>query len=99
MAGTSKTVRSLARACGAAPRGDGLYVPRVLRFADLAELTPRLLRMSAAERAGLPGVSVARQLAAGALVLEAVLELSGVDELSVCPWRCARASSCVSWTG
>ncbi|WP_151525768.1 Ppx/GppA phosphatase family protein [Serinicoccus kebangsaanensis] len=88
VAGSSKTVRSLARACGAAPRGDGLYVPRVLRFEDLAELTPRLLTMTAAERAALPGVSAsrARQLAAGALVLEAVLELSGVDELSVSPW-------------
>lgn len=86
--GSSKTVRSLARACGAAPRGDGPYVPRVLRLEDLAELTPRLLRMTAAERAGLPGVSAsrARQLAAGALVLEAVLELSGVEELAVCPW-------------
>ena len=88
VAGSSKTVRSLARACGAAPRGEGLYVPRVLRFADLAELTPRLLTMTAAQRAELPGVSAsrARQLAAGALVLEAVLELSGVDELSVSPW-------------
>lgn len=88
VAGSSKTVRSLARACGAAPRGDGLYVPRVLRFADLAELTPRLLGMSAAERAQLPGVSAsrARQLAGGALVLEAVLELSGVESLSVSPW-------------
>ncbi|ANS78835.1 Exopolyphosphatase [Serinicoccus hydrothermalis] len=88
VAGSSKTVRSLARACGAAPRGEGLYVPRVLRFEDLAELTPRLLRMTAAQRAGLPGVSASRahQLAAGALVLEAVLELSGVDELAVSPW-------------
>lgn len=88
VAGSSKTVRSLARACGAAPRGDGLYVYRTLRRDDLAELTPRLVRMTAAQRAELPGVSAsrARQLAAGALVLEAVLDLTGIDELAVSPW-------------
>lgn len=88
VAGSSKTVRSLARACGAAPRADGAYVPRTLRRDDLAELTPRLVQMSAAERAGLPGVSGsrARQLAAGALVLEAVLDLADIEELAVCPW-------------
>ena len=88
VAGSSKTVRSLARACGAAPRADGLYVPRTLRRSDLAELTPRLVRMTAAERADLPGVSAsrARQLAAGALVLEAVLDLTDIEELSVSPW-------------
>ena len=88
VAGSSKTVRSLARACGAAPRADGVYVPRTLRRSDLAELTPRLVRMTAAERADLPGVSAsrARQLAAGALVLEAVLDLTDIEELAVSPW-------------
>lgn len=87
-AGSSKTVRSLARACGAAPRGEGLFVPRLLRRDDLAELAPRLVRMSAAERADLPGVSAsrARQLGAGALVLEAVMDLADIDELSISPW-------------
>jgi exopolyphosphatase/guanosine-5'-triphosphate,3'-diphosphate pyrophosphatase len=88
VAGSSKTVRSLARACGAAPRGDGLFVPRTLRRDDLAALTPRLVSMTAAQRAALPGVSAsrARQLAAGALVLEAVLDLVDIDELAVSPW-------------
>lgn len=86
--GTSKTIRSLARACGAAPRADGPYVPRSLGRADLAELVPRLARMTAAERASLPGVSAARapQLLAGALVVEAALDLLGVETLSICPW-------------
>ncbi len=86
--GTSKTIRSLARACGAAPRGDGPYVPRTLRRADLADLVPRLATMTAAERVELPGVSAARapQLLAGAVVVEAALDLLGVEALSICPW-------------
>lgn len=86
--GSSKTIRSLARACGAAPRAEGIYRPRSLRRADLADLTPRLARMTAAERSSLPGVSVERapQLLAGAVVLEAVLDLAGIEELAICPW-------------
>lgn len=86
--GSSKTIRSLARACGAAPRADGIYVPRCLRRDDLAALVPRLAGMSAAERAGLPGVSASRapQLLAGAVVLDAVLDLAGIEELAISPW-------------
>lgn len=86
--GSSKTIRSLARACGAAPRGDGIYVPRTLRRDDLAELTGRLASMSAKERAELPGVSASRapQLLAGAIVLDAVLDLAGIEELAISPW-------------
>lgn len=86
--GSSKVIRSLARACGAAPRADGIYVPRHLRREDLVELTPRLAQMTATERATLPGVSVDRapQLLAGAVVLEAVLDLAGIEELAICPW-------------
>lgn len=86
--GTSKTVRSLARVCGAAPRGEGPYVPRTLSLADLSELVPRLARTTAAERARLPGVSAARapQLLAGALVVESAMELLGTESLTVCPW-------------
>jgi exopolyphosphatase / guanosine-5'-triphosphate,3'-diphosphate pyrophosphatase len=86
--GTSKTIRSLARVCGAAPRGEGPYVPRTLGRADLAELVPRLARMTATERASLPGVSAARapQLLAGAVVVEAALDLLGIETLSICPW-------------
>ncbi len=86
--GSSKTMRSLARVAGAAPSSDGPYVTRVLRRDDLAAWVPRLARTSAAERAGLPGVSPgrARQLLAGALVAHAVMELLDVDGLQVCPW-------------
>lgn len=86
--GTSKTIRSLARICGAAPKADGPYVSRTLTQADLAELVPRLAQMTAAQRGELPGVSQARaaQVLAGAIVVEAALELSGIDTLEVCPW-------------
>ncbi|MDO5739216.1 MAG: Ppx/GppA phosphatase family protein [Ornithinimicrobium sp.] len=86
--GTSKTIRSLARAMGAAPRGEGPYVARSLTLEDVSDLVSRLAIMPAAARASLPGVSVARapQLLAGAVVAEAAMELLGVDALSVCPW-------------
>jgi exopolyphosphatase/guanosine-5'-triphosphate,3'-diphosphate pyrophosphatase len=86
--GTSKTIRSLARVCGAAPRGEGPYVPRTLSRRDLGRLVPRLASLSAVERAELPGVSASRasQLLAGAVVIESAMELLGVDLLDICPW-------------
>ena len=86
--GTSKTIRSLARVLGAAPRGDGPRVDRVLERDALGDLVPRLAGMTAAQRAQLPGVSVsrARQLLAGAMVVHGAMELLGVDRLDLCPW-------------
>ncbi|TWE06919.1 Ppx/GppA phosphatase family protein [Rudaeicoccus suwonensis] len=86
--GTSKTIRSLARLCGAAPSGQGPYVDRSLDRSALAELVPQLSVMSAAERAELPGVSVSRsrQLLAGAIVVEAAMDLLDVPRLDLCPW-------------
>jgi exopolyphosphatase/guanosine-5'-triphosphate,3'-diphosphate pyrophosphatase len=85
---TSKTFRSLARICGAAPSEQGPYVPRSLNRDDLAEWTPKLIKMTAAERASLPGVSAGRstQLVAGALVADAVMDLFDLTSLEVCPW-------------
>ncbi|GAB3816719.1 Ppx/GppA phosphatase family protein [Kribbella italica] len=85
---TSKTFRSLARICGAAPSDDGPYVARSLHRDDLTDWVPKLIAMTAAERADLPGVSVGRstQLVAGALVADAVMDLFDVSSLEVCPW-------------
>ena len=85
---TSKTFRSLARVCGAAPSAGGIFVQRVLPAAALGETLPRLGRMTAAERAQLPGVSADRaaQLLAGALVADAVMGIFGIEELEICPW-------------
>jgi len=86
--GTSKTFRQLARIAGAAPSGEGPYVKRALRHADVAGLAERLPTMSQAERAKLPGVSESRvaQLPAGAIVADAVFDLLGVDQVELCPW-------------
>ncbi len=85
---TSKTFRSLARVCGAAPSAEGLLVRRVLRADALAEVIEKLVVMSPDELAGLPGVSSSRshQLVAGALVADAVMDLFGLSELEICPW-------------
>lgn len=86
--GTSKTLRSLARVCGAAPSSEGPHVTRVLRRDALAQALPRLTGLTTAERAALPGVSTERasQLVAGALVADAAMDLLGVDELLLSPW-------------
>ncbi|CAM3521223.1 Ppx/GppA phosphatase family protein [Streptomyces albus] len=82
---TSKTFKQLARVAGGPARGgEG----RVLSRTALQERVPGLVAMPAAERAGLPGVSQgrARQLAAGALVAEGVMDLFRVAEAEICPW-------------
>ena len=85
---TSKTFRSLARICGAAPSGEGLFVRRVLLAPDLEKWIPRLLEMKTDEIAELPGVSGSRahQVVAGALVAAAVLDIFDLEELEICPW-------------
>src|SRR5690349_9011073 len=86
--GTSKTMRSLARIAGAAPRAEGPFVPRTLSRDDLRQIVARVGRLDAAARSQLPGVSEgrARQLYAGALVAEAALDLLQVEQLDICPW-------------
>jgi exopolyphosphatase/guanosine-5'-triphosphate,3'-diphosphate pyrophosphatase len=85
---TSKTFRSLARICGAAPSGEGSLVRRVLDAEALHETIPKLLEMSPEEVADLPGVSPSRahQIVAGALVAEALMDLFDLAELEICPW-------------
>lgn len=85
---TSKTFRSLARICGAAPSAEGPYVRRILPRDELSAWLPKLAEMPIAERAELPGVSEARaqQLVAGALVADAVMDLFELPDLEICPW-------------
>jgi exopolyphosphatase/guanosine-5'-triphosphate,3'-diphosphate pyrophosphatase len=85
---TSKTFRQLARITGAAPSSDGPYVKRILRHGDVQNLAERLARTSVAARAQLPGVSRLRapQLAAGAIVADAAMDLFQLPELEICPW-------------
>jgi exopolyphosphatase/guanosine-5'-triphosphate,3'-diphosphate pyrophosphatase len=85
---TSKTFKQLARIAGAAPSSEGPYVARSLSREDMADWAAKLTTMEAAERAQLSGVSEGRaaQLAAGALVADATMDLFEVERLDVCPW-------------
>jgi exopolyphosphatase / guanosine-5'-triphosphate,3'-diphosphate pyrophosphatase len=85
---TSKTFRSLARICGAAGSKEGPYVRRTLLRDELATRLPELTAMTPKQIAKLPGVGTTRahQVAAGAVVADAVLDLFDLPELEVCPW-------------
>ncbi len=85
---TSKTFRQLARVAGAAASSEGLYVKRVLKHTDVTGLAERLPQLTAAERCELPGVSQGRahQLAAGAIVADAAMDLLNLPVLEICPW-------------
>jgi len=85
---TSKTFRQLARIAGAAPSAEGPYVRRAVSHTDVTDLAKRLASMSLEQRTSLPGVSLVRaqQLAAGALVADAAMDLFGLPELEICPW-------------
>ena len=85
---TSKTFRSLARICGAAPSSDGDFVSRTLTADDLTKRIPKLLEMDDDEISDLPGVSSSRshQMVAGALVADAVLDIFDLPQLEICPW-------------
>jgi exopolyphosphatase / guanosine-5'-triphosphate,3'-diphosphate pyrophosphatase len=87
-AATSKTFRSLARICGAAPAGEGALVPRTLPHDQLSTWIPKLVAMSGDQLAVLPGVSPSRahQIVPGALVAEACMDIFGLEELEICPW-------------
>ncbi len=87
-AATSKTFRSLARICGAAPSADGSLVPRTLPLAALRHWIPKLISMAPDELAALPGVSPSRthQIVPGALVAEACMDIFDLAELEICPW-------------
>ncbi|WP_435742802.1 Ppx/GppA phosphatase family protein [Nocardioides sp. SYSU DS0663] len=87
-AATSKTFRSLARICGAAPSGDGLLVPRSLPLDALCDWLPKLAGMDHDALADLPGVSPSRthQILPGALVAEACMDIFDLAELEICPW-------------
>lgn len=85
---TSKTFRSLARICGAAPSAEGPHVKRLLPAQDLAEWLPKIAAMTHEQVAALPGVSAERahQVLAGAIVAEAVLDIFELEALEICPW-------------
>jgi exopolyphosphatase / guanosine-5'-triphosphate,3'-diphosphate pyrophosphatase len=84
---TSKTFKQLARLAGT-KTGKGRDTRRVLRRTDLKSVIPRLAAMSPAKRAALPGVAAtrARQILAGAIIADTVMDVLGVHEVDICPW-------------
>lgn len=85
---TSKTFRSLARLGGAAPYSKGPRVRRTLSAEQLADILPRIAKLTAAQRGALDGVSPSRahQLLAGAVVAESAMAVFGVAAVEICPW-------------
>ncbi|HEY2639406.1 MAG TPA: Ppx/GppA phosphatase family protein [Streptosporangiaceae bacterium] len=85
---TSKTFRQLARIAGAAASNEGPYVRRTLKRTDVTAIAERLSHMTTAERIAMPGVSEGRaqQLAAGAVVADAAMDLLNLPVLEICPW-------------
>ncbi len=85
---TSKTFRQLSRIAGAAPSNEGPYTRRILKHADVTGIAERLAQATVAERMQMPGVSAGRagQLAAGAIVADAAMDLLNLPVLEICPW-------------
>jgi exopolyphosphatase/guanosine-5'-triphosphate,3'-diphosphate pyrophosphatase len=85
---TSKTFRQLARIAGAAASSEGPYVKRVIKHTDVIAIAERLAQTTVSERTAMPGVSEGRagQLAAGAIVADAAMDLFGLPILEICPW-------------
>ncbi|TLS47882.1 Ppx/GppA family phosphatase [Streptomyces montanus] len=106
---TSRTFQQLGRLCGAPPGRQGPFTPRGMTRADLRRAVDRLAELSAAERAGLPGISAARsgQSLAGAIVAHTTMKLMGIDEVTICPWalregvmlRCIEDGNAEWWDG
>jgi exopolyphosphatase/guanosine-5'-triphosphate,3'-diphosphate pyrophosphatase len=87
-AATSKTFKQLARLAGAARQRRGPFPERVLRYDDMRANVRLLQDLPVAERANLRGVSSsrARQILAGAVVVEETMAAFGLDRVQICPW-------------
>lgn len=85
---TSKTFKQLARLAGAPPQRKGPFVRRRLARRDVHSWIPRLVKIPAAQRIKLRGVSAAwgRQIVAGAVLAELTMATFDIDSLEVCPW-------------
>lgn len=85
---TSKTFRSLARLAGMQRDVLGAGQRYRMRLAQLDDWTPRLARLSSADRTVLPGIGPrrARQIVAGAVVAAEAMRALRVSEVEICPW-------------
>ncbi|WP_433472409.1 hypothetical protein ACQPZP_26405 [Spirillospora sp. CA-142024] len=85
---TSKTFTQLARLCGAPKAKAGPYRQRHLHRDELHPWIPKLAKLRDKERARLRGVKATRahQILAGAIVAEGIMDVLGLDRLTICPW-------------
>ncbi|MFD7436201.1 Ppx/GppA family phosphatase [Streptomyces sp. NPDC059861] len=85
---TSRTFQQLGRLCGAVPGREGPFVERQLRRADLRAAMTRLAALPPTERAQLPGISAPRagQSLAGAVIGHTAMKVTGLKNVTVCPW-------------
>ncbi|MEV7991989.1 Ppx/GppA family phosphatase [Streptomyces sp. NPDC086077] len=85
---TSRTFQQLGRLCGAVPGREGPFVERELRRADLRAAMTRLAALPPTERAQLPGISAPRagQSLAGAVIGHTAMKVTGLKNVTVCPW-------------
>ncbi|GLJ62606.1 hypothetical protein GCM10017576_27370 [Microbacterium barkeri] len=88
VAGSSKTIRSLARLAGHPMTGWSGSPRMVLRRDLLGSWILVLARVPADARRELPGITADRtfQITAGAVVLHEAMGALGIDELEVSPW-------------
>jgi exopolyphosphatase/guanosine-5'-triphosphate,3'-diphosphate pyrophosphatase len=84
---TSKTFKQLARLAGS-NSGSGTRARRVLRRRHLKGLAGRLAGLNPEQRAALPGVvpSRSRQILAGAIIADALLDTFDLPQVEICPW-------------
>ena len=88
VAGSSKTIRSLARLVGYKRSGWGGADRWMLPQQELESWIPVLARVPATARQELPGITPERtfQITAGAVVLNEAMKALDVSELEVSPW-------------
>jgi exopolyphosphatase/guanosine-5'-triphosphate,3'-diphosphate pyrophosphatase len=81
--GTAFALAGLAARMTSSPSGGP---PKALSFRALCDVEKKLLTLTAAERSKLPGVDPRRAdtIIAGAILLRSILELSGVDQATLC---------------
>ena len=83
---TSGTAFALAAVGARILNGQSGSPPKTLSFRMLCDLEKRLLSLTLAERSKLPGLDPRRAdtIVPGAILMRAVLELSGVDQATLC---------------
>ncbi|KFI71342.1 Exopolyphosphatase [Bifidobacterium minimum] len=98
VAGTSKTLRSLARLTDSAANKEGPGRAMILDRAALEDWIPRIAAIAPDQRTLLPGITPERtlQIVGGAIVADEVMKAFDVDRLQICPWA-LREGAILRW--